>query len=1124
MTFILSLLLGTPRFLTPSNWIGWLGFGLFLIAIVSALFRLWQDEKIRNEKKPVLGIIRLPEPLKAFALRRSILFILLVIITPAASLFLGIRLPAWGALPMPGIAIESHGSALMVFAAIPWVFAGGILGPFAAIFIGLISGLVFGYWETNSPFTVFEIAAMAGVFSFFVQQRYRTILFRLLREPIIAALALSLIYPFLYITDNLLLGQGSFASRLDFALSSVDGATLAIGGSIFLASVFAQIIKYRFPEIWGAEKPWIPAPMETSLEKRFVFHMIPLALILIITLMASDWIIAGKVARTMLVERMQGIAEITAEGIPYFMDTGQSLITQFAQDPSLVIDNPDQFTKILEADLRGVPFFHVLFLANQDYEIIGGYPDEKMKGVDITPEEQAGIDFAYQGVVSQVYSIPPSLEERIAQVSFIAAIFDREGKTVGVLIGRVDMNVNSFTLPIINEMQNIKELDGEGMLLDEFGRIIYHTNGLRIMDPYEGELFNDATIFEAKSHDGTRNILYYQPAVGRPWSLVLSVPARRAQDLAIQIASPMLGVSIVLSLLALVILRFGLGDISLSLRKLATEADRIAQGDLDTPLVVRGNDEVGQLAQSFEAMRMKLKGRIEELNLLLDVNQSIASSMEMKDAVSPILDAVLSMGASSARIVLEPDIIPKFGSSHDVQIRFGRGKDTDLYGYLDTQILELTREQDRVFLTDPARASFLTFGVGTTPPKSLFALALKYEDCNYGAMWVVYDKSHKYTENEIRFLTTLAKQAALSASNMNLFLSAEIGRKQLAAVLSSTTDPVLVIDSDNKFTLVNPAAEEFLDKKAEIIGKSIEECITQPELLNLLKSAEDEAASSVEVMGSDGRVYMASASQIFIQDQSVGKVCVLRDITHFKELDAIKSEFVATVSHDLRSPLTLIKGYATMMDMVGDLNEQQATYNKKIITGVERMFRLINNLLDLGRIDADVGLQIEQVGIREMIERVTQNFAPQALQKRIEMIVEIDDEVTEEIEADPALLQQALYNLVDNAIRYSSLDKKVWIRAVQREDFIIFEIEDEGIGISPVDQPRVFEKFYRVEQGDNQQERGTGLGLAIVKSIAERHGGRVELKSELGKGSTFYLALPIHQPGENQSDEQDSEA
>jgi signal transduction histidine kinase len=243
----------------------------------------------------------------------------------------------------------------------------------------------------------------------------------------------------------------------------------------------------------------------------------------------------------------------------------------------------------------------------------------------------------------------------------------------------------------------------------------------------------------------------------------------------------------------------------------------------------------------------------------------------------------------------------------------------------------------------------------------------------------------------------------------------------------------------------------------------------------------------------------------------MGRVCVLRDITSFKQVDALKSEFVATVSHDLRSPLTLLRGYATMLDMVGELNEQQSNYVLKIISGVEGMSSLVNNLLDLGRIESGVDLQLEIVSAPEIADRVVNSLQAQATQKQVKLTFIYDEEIPN-MQADPALVQHALNNLVENAIKFSESGGEVSVQVVLHKDYIIYEVSDQGIGIAPVDQPRLFEKFFRGAQQTDVKQVGSGLGLAMVRSVAERHNGRVWFKSQLGQGSTFYLAIPIRQP------------
>jgi signal transduction histidine kinase len=269
---------------------------------------------------------------------------------------------------------------------------------------------------------------------------------------------------------------------------------------------------------------------------------------------------------------------------------------------------------------------------------------------------------------------------------------------------------------------------------------------------------------------------------------------------------------------------------------------------------------------------------------------------------------------------------------------------------------------------------------------------------------------------------------------------------------------------------------------------------------------------SAEIPIREDKVYLAAVSSVIAEGRRVGRVCVLRDITQLKALDSLKSEFVSTVSHDLRTPLTLMRGYTTMLEMVGQLNDQQTGYVRKIIGGVESMSRLVNNLLDLGRIEAGVGLRPELISSTDVVERVVSVLQIQASQKKIQIKTEFPAQASKlMVEADPALLQQALQNLVENAIKYTKNEGKVTVRVQPQAERVIFEVSDTGIGISPMDQPRLFERFFRLPQAGGQENQGSGLGLAIVRSIAERHFGQVWVESQLGQGSTFYLAIPISQ-------------
>lgn len=1096
MSFLFSLLTTSPYIDVPKSLVGGIALGLGWLTFLGViLFLLWHWRAYRRPMRSPFGWI----------------FAFLILLTPLTSLWVGLRLPMEGALPPPGIPIEPRSPAIMAFIAIPWVLAGGFLGPTSAVGLAAISGLLLALWDTHSLFTPLEFAFLAVVFSAAVHQRYRTLFYALLRRPLFIALLLGGAYPLIFLISTTLTTPGVMAVRMDYALTHLGAASLAVGAPLVLAGMFAEVVAMAWPDLWGGRGVLLPSPAEKSLQARFFYGVAPLAFLLTVVLMAGDWVVAENAARQVLRERMADAAHIAAEQVPYFLEAGQSLIAQLAADARLLSDDPLALKAALEEDRFRVPFFTQLFVLDAFGNSLAGSPLDDYAAAHAPPEEQMGVQLALGGVPYQTYTVPPGSGDRAARVSFLAALKDESGNVRGVLIGRTDLATNPFSKSILASLQSLAAADGEGILLDEEGRILYHPNPAVLMAVYTGRKGGAIEFYDDTAPDGTRRLVYYQPALGRPWAVVLTMPARRAQQLALNIAVPLLGMILILAFFAVLLLRLGLRVVTASLHRLATQASIIAQGDLEIPLAVTGEDEVGQLSRAFEQMRLSLKARLDELNRLLLVSQGVASSLEISEALRPVLEAALSGGASSVRVVLEPETIPELEEETPASKVFALGLAGDAYAYLDEQMLQLARHRGQVVLNALGHIRLFRFPPNSPRPQALLAMALRHENLFYGVLWVAYDQPHKFLEDEIRFFSTLAGQAALATANSRLFLTAEIGRQRLAAILASTPDPVLVTDQQGRLWLSNPAAWRALGLGVEWEeGQPIERAVENEKLLDLLRST-DEEDRSAEVTLLDGRVYYATASAVMVGGHLVGRVCILRDITYFKELDALKSDFVATVSHDLRSPLALVRGYATMLEMVGDLNPQQASYVRKIISGIEGMTRLVNNLLDLGRIEAGIGLQLEMVPVVDIVERVTGALQLQATQKRIQLNSEISPQTVPLVEADQALLQQALQNLVDNAIKYTEPGGKVTVRLRTQAEALIFEVSDTGVGIAPVDQPRLFEKFFRSVPPGGKRSAGTGLGLAIVKSIAERHGGKVWVESQLGKGSTFYFSIPLRQ-------------
>ncbi len=1069
----------------PVNWIGW----LLLLGILAWCIRHWWDLSLH-----------MPWP-------KWLILAVLVAVTPLIIQFFVVPIPLQNFLPLPGVPVEQSEPVILLLACFPFVLAGGLLGVTWSTLLGALAGLFVALGVTHQLFTLLEYAGLAFLYSLAIRQPYRLLLYRLLRHPIGAAVLVGFAYIPVYILSAFFATPGTIEARLDYALTQSWTLALMRGVELLVASLLAEALYLFGFSLWHKVSFTFPAPEEKSLRIKFFIGTVPMLLVLFFALTAGDWVVAGDAARKAAGDRLSGTAAVVENSIPYFLETGQGLVGSLASS-DLVTTLPANLPGLLQQKIRLVPYFQELAVFNNVGEAIAGYPD-KLDRAALTPEEQQDVELALKGVLGQHTVVPHITGETSAQISFIMPIVDGSGKTaLGVLVGRTDFNNNPFTIASLDAMNGIQDMGGLGAILDENGYYLYSPIPANVGEEYSGRRPQTTEFFDEVGADGKRHLVYFKPVTGNLWAVVLTIPAEYIQRQALNIAFPLLIILIVISTGMFIFWAASLRIVSASLRGLSQEAGLISRGLLDHPLQVRGEDEVGQLSMSFENMRQSLKARMDELNNLLRVSQGIAANLKVEHALSPVLDAALAEGASAARVVLVRDVT--LDQANGRLLSFGKGEQSANYAYLDEQIFDYLKQQNLLSIPNTTRIRRFNVPPGCQQPGALIGIGLQQENTYYGALWVAYDQPRNFSEGEVRFLGTLAGQSALAASNASLYASAEIGRQRLMAVLSSSPEPVMVMDEKMRLLLLNPAASQVpgLVRAAEI-GRPVKDVVANLDLLELIAQPLGDKLASREISLPNGRVYYASVSPVGTDSQIFGRVCVLQDVTHYKELDTMKSDFVATVSHDLRSPLTLMRGYVTMFQMLGDLNEQQKSFMKKIVVGVEEMSRLVNNLLNLGRIEAGVSLQVERLNAQEVIGQVLTTLQPQATQQSIHLEHTTVTLPPVYLEADRDLLIQAITNLVENAIKYTPVKGTVKISIQMRPESVVFVVQDNGIGIAPLDLPHIFEKFYRSGRREAHQQRGSGLGLAIVKSVAERHGGKVLVESQLGKGSTFYLEIPL---------------
>lgn len=1086
---ILHLLDSSPYFDTPYHLIGWLGWFVMAAMILWVLRQNWKVEVSKN-----------------FWTRLGFLAIATVICT----LFVGIEIPFEDTLPLPNVPVDTTIPVVMVFSFLPLMLASGLLGVWPAVLLGFLSGIINALWNTHSVFTPLESASITLLLCLALRQDYRTRFFRFLRHPIGAALIVSLLTAPIFLVSTFFSTNGSFAARLDYSFTQ-SWILMAINSiEILYAGLLCELFSVTKLKRWVKFGNLRPSPIETGLQNRILYTALPMVIVLLLTLVIADWVVAGRAAREIMINQLENSAKIAAENIPSILETGQSLTTSLVE-LDLPMNEKEELRILLKNKIREIPFFNQLFIFDLTGSPIVGYPQATLEEFRISSEEQAAIQLALNGVLVQSYVIPPNPGEQSAMIAFIAAIPDEYGLAKGVVIARTSFSINLFSQPAILALENIKESGGEGAILDESNVVLFHTNPSLVMSTYEGVIPEISGYVEDTGTTGTRQMLYAAIDRERGWKVILSLPASYSQELALRIAVPLLVISLVISSLAFVLLRYMMKTLTNSLVNLAARADQISKGELEDKIEAKGVDEIGRLGTAFEQMRISLKSRLEELDTLLHVSQGVASSLNLESASAYLLKALLSFGADAASLVSMKH--PSSSLEEDYAV-FRSGDGAELYAYLDKMLIDPLKEENILIIPSKARIKRMGLPKGAPIPSALAAIAIHNGADLTGCLWVVYEQPHRFLESEVRFLNTLAGQAVMAVNNSNLYLKAEVGKRRLESVLSSTPEPVLVVNDNGRVIIANQAAKQMEDMiRVNDTSEESDGEIISDGLKQFLATAGTGENKADELELEDGRTYLVSVSPVEVEHALVGRVCVLRDVTEYKELEKMKSEYVSTVSHDLKGPLSLIRGYASMLQMVGELNDQQCEYSAKILNGIDEISRMTDNLLDMKRIDSGIELQLEKFVPSELFDQAIEQLQPQIKNRKIQVLRELTLSQDVTIEADKALLQRALYNLLENAVKFSPIGGHVNLGMQVTDKSVIFDIQDHGSGIAPIDLPTIFDRKKGSETTGKGQPRESGIGLSIVKSIAERHQGKVWVESLLGKGCTFHLEVPIWQKG-----------
>jgi len=523
--------------------------------------------------------------------------------------------------------------------------------------------------------------------------------------------------------------------------------------------------------------------------------------------------------------------------------------------------------------------------------------------------------------------------------------------------------------------------------------------------------------------------------------------------------------------------------------------------------VTKPFDRKELLARIRTKLRVKqaedvIRRRNKELNLLPEFGKELSARLNIEELADLVLRrTVETFGAMLGHLILLNNRSPL----HKVHQVSTSSQITSLELPPLNQLLDEIKETRASIRIRNTREDSRWESAEAVPAHSAILIPLFGRLHLIGLLVLLHEQTDYFTVEHQLLLQAIASQAAIAIENARLYTDMARDQQKLEAILQSAADPIFMFDADESLSMLNPAAKGLFTDDEIKLGLPLARGRGFDPLIEALEATYTSSESiSLEISWPDKRIFNALCTPL----GDGGCVVVLQDVTHFKKLEKVKNEFIATASHDLRNPITSIKGYSMLIQQAGPLSETQIDFAKRIQRAGEHMTELVENMLDLAKMDLNAEIKHEEIDISQMICALADEFQPQAQSKR--QLLSLGETVPNvKVQGDPLKLQQAFRNLIGNAIKYTPDGGTIVISMQESDGIIRISVKDSGYGIPAADLPNIFKRFYRVRNNGHDEIEGNGLGLAIVKSTAEQHGGTVTVESESGKGSCFSINLPI---------------
>jgi len=511
--------------------------------------------------------------------------------------------------------------------------------------------------------------------------------------------------------------------------------------------------------------------------------------------------------------------------------------------------------------------------------------------------------------------------------------------------------------------------------------------------------------------------------------------------------------------------------------------------------------------------------RVRQRDYLLEISRALTAQLNLDELLQMVLAAATKMIAGQA------GLIGLRGPDESFTIRASYGLPRRLVPYFRPLLTDIPDDIDRSRFHIPGLAeklAHIVLGLGLNL-QQVVALPMAIGRELIGVLYVFRAYGTRFTANDRQILASFADQAAIAVHNAQLYERLSYEKRRLDAILEHSADGVMILNPAQRIVVFNRALAQLSGwSAAEALGQDHDTIIrlvrleTDLDLPTAIAGGWPSPSSQPLYVEGDLRRRNGGSVSVGVtyaplfdrEGRLVNIIGNVRDITRFRQADEIKSTFISVISHELKTPVALIKGYADTLLREDAHWDQQTTRESLtvILEEAERLNDLIDNLLDASRLQAGgLPLKMDQVALDALAERVASHFRTQTQTHEIAVSFPPDFPV---VVGDRGRLEQVLNNLISNAIKYSPKGTRIEISGRETPNEVIVTVSDQGMGISPEEQTHVFERFFRGARERRQGTAGAGLGLYLAKAIVEAHGGRIWVESSPGEGADFSFSIP----------------